>query len=67
VRIYLKDKLRITFPEVPDEATGCVVNGQVFTRDDIAQMNEEIKGFDRTVARLTASKALQKVRELEDK
>lgn len=67
MRIYLKDKMRITFPEVPDDATGYVVSGQVFTRDDIAQMNEEIKGFDRTMARLTASKALRKVRELEDK
>lgn len=67
MKIYLKDKMRITLPEVPDDATGYAVSGQVFTREDIAQINEEIKGFDRTMARLTASKMLRKVRELEDK
>lgn len=57
MKIYSKNKTYITFPPIPDGVMGCLVNGVPYDRESIEATNREAQGYERTMARLEASKA----------
>jgi hypothetical protein len=67
MKIYPKNRIYITFPDPPDEQTdGRLIGGTLYTREEPRQINQESRGYERTINRLQASKLRKRIKQLTD-
>jgi hypothetical protein len=67
MKIYPKNRIYITFPDPPDEQTeGWLIGGTLYTREELRQINQESRGYERTINRLQASKLRKRIKQLTD-